>query len=880
MAGFYRKLRPSTDWVAITTTLIKQYQRHLSPKKGYQCACTQHGDRSCSAHALHLLQTPPLRVALQGIWQRRQHCQSLSTPISFSTLTKHSIGVAGLILLTGCGGGGGGGSSNTPTEPSTPTTPTEPSTPTTPTEPSTPASQTGKVLINSAGAGQAVSNVSYSITSATTKNQAQASLPLTSSQGEFTYTQGDQITLYIGEQTIGPMNAQETITQYSMADVLCSEDTCKANVQQNLKQLLLNTDSDQNPNNGYQIKSSTELSGLNFDLKQPIETFKQNLDSQLVAINITPSTRTTFTAVHGINTEELIPEGGINISGQAVLMADVFRHATPFKENSCEHITYDDSGWISTIPDECSNDTTPAYQRNGAITLMASNMPDQAIPEGEYTVLFEGEGELTFSGVAKHKKITQSGNTISVTLKDQTESNRRLGIRLHVNNIDEQNPIKNIRVVMPGGICTSNPFEYITDASRCLNNDYQSFASQLTANRNAIIFNPDYLKLLRNFKVVRAMNLMKASPRYSIGSKHICPDEATYEACMTEALTWDQRSQLDDAFWGATASTGIKERFGRGAPLEVIVELMNKLKADPWFTIPHSANDDYVRRFADYVKQNLHANAKIYLEYSNETWNGIFWAAQYARLKGTALGLDTRLTSTPNLYQAAYLYHALRSSEIFQLWETEFGDSSRFIRVLGGKTNDIYATRNMLDYLKTQGKIDHVDGVTIAPYFYGCQNRAHVDCTQANVPTLIPEAKSVDDVFSIIDNPKDPYGINSTIQWIQKHHDMVSGFGKKLYAYEGGQHLTVDRDIVTNVDEQKRLNSLFHDAQRDPRMKERYISLLQGWDDATGGKNPFTLYTMAQGYHDYGAFGLLEYLNQPRTEAPKFDAYMQYMEQK
>jgi len=40
----------------------------------------------------------------------------------------------------------------------------------------------------------------------------------------------------------------------------------------------------------------------------------------------------------------------------------------------------------------------------------------------------------------------------------------------------------------------------------------------------------------------------------------------------------------------------------------------------------------------------------------------------------------------------------------------------------------------------------------------------------------------------------------------------------------------------------------------------------------------FTLYTSAQSYYDFGNWGIKEYLNQPRSTAPKFDAVMSFQE--
>lgn len=934
MKGLTERLSAPKRLQGLLLTTVNYYQTKLSPRKGYQCACRQLGEQSCSQHAKHVLQTQSLFVALKHLWQRKQHCTAHSQPFTWNknNTVRYNLLLLGIVGLTGCGGGGGGDNSGG-------TTPTEPTPPTT--------NLSGKVVISSNNTQQPIANLSYTITSASTsqsKTLAAQTTLTTSSDGTFKYNQGDQITFKLGEQSIGPMGAQALITQSQLAQAGCASDNsdCQHQSAQNLKRVLLNIDTDQNSDNGYSVKDASQLTGLSFDLTEAVDVFESKLSPALRKINITPSTRLTFTPTSGINTEELIPEG--TVTGQATALVDVFRLATPFKEESCPNIIqYDANGWITKLPSEaeceaefvrlnaeidkknqanseCANNNSgciPHLKANlynkAATTFMLRFMPAGSIPEGEYTLIYEGEGELNLSGLgvinnAKTSPITPKDNqtikVVDVTVNNVADWQRNAGLRLQITSIDESNPIKNIRLVMPGGICTNNPLEHITDPAQCLNNDYQSFASQIAENRNAIIFNPNYLKLLKNFKVVRAMNLMKASPRIQMGGKPLCPEDkyptdAEKDACVTTPLTWDQRSKMDSAFWGATAKLifgtitaeqSLRGRYAHGAPLEVIVELMNQLKADPWFTIPHSANDDYVKRFADYVHRELHSDAKVYLEYSNETWNGIFWAAEYARIRGLALNLDPR----NNAFSAAYYFHTHRAIEIFKLWEKEFGSSERFVRLLGSKTNDTqtynsagkaqyisFMTRNMLERLKERNELGYIDGVAIGPYFSGCQTRAHIQCADTTkVPKLLSKVSNVDDVFDIIDNTNDPYALPELMLWIDGQSKLVKSYGKQLYAYEGGQHITVEHTVVTDPVERDRLQGIFHAAQRDPRMKQRYITLLQAWDDATGGSNPFVLYTIAQGFHDYGTFGLLEHLNQARSDAPKWDGYMTYVEQK
>src|SRR5260370_37866366 len=75
---------------------------------------------------------------------------------------------------------------------------------------------------------------------------------------------------------------------------------------------------------------------------------------------------------------------------------------------------------------------------------------------------------------------------------------------------------------------------------------------------------------------------------------------------------WEDRPVLDDARWNI-----------KGAPVEVMAALCNRLGADPWFSIPHLADDNYVRQFARTTFALLPPDRKVYIEHSNEVWNGM-----------------------------------------------------------------------------------------------------------------------------------------------------------------------------------------------------------------------------------------------------------------
>jgi len=86
--------------------------------------------------------------------------------------------------------------------------------------------------------------------------------------------------------------------------------------------------------------------------------------------------------------------------------------------------------------------------------------------------------------------------------------------------------------------------------------------------------------------------------------------------------------------WGGTNNSEQKEWSDRRDPrdmrqkqptaYEYMIQLSNETDRDPWICIPHKASDDYVRELAQLLKESLEPERKVYVEYSNEIWNGAF----------------------------------------------------------------------------------------------------------------------------------------------------------------------------------------------------------------------------------------------------------------
>jgi hypothetical protein len=146
----------------------------------------------------------------------------------------------------------------------------------------------------------------------------------------------------------------------------------------------------------------------------------------------------------------------------------------------------------------------------------------------------------------------------------------------------------------------------------------------------------------------------------------------------------------------------------KGAPLEDMLLLSNVVAADPWFCIPHLADDDYVRRFAEAVRDGLRPDRKAYIEYSNELWHTGFPGGQYAEAQGARRGTSR------------FCFTVARLRNISRVFQGVFGPAgrARFATVLSSQTVNADSTRQLLACgIGAPG--EDVDGIALGPYFEG-----------------------------------------------------------------------------------------------------------------------------------------------------------------
>lgn len=568
------------------------------------------------------------------------------------------------------------------------------------------------------------------------------------------------------------------------------------------------------------------------------------------------------TNVFSANNESAI---GINLTGLSYwssqwLLVDAMKHAS----NGREHIwstsnsvtfnidTYqqdelelDANGWPMRLPQDSSvgfdHVTTIIYQDN------------EHYPIGNYTILYEGEGELGFDGVGV---VSKKPGEIVVSL----EANKFFHLKILESDPHQNgNYIKNIRVILPGGICsTTNEFaESVEDCAS--ENEFVSLVEYSESND----FHPLALKDLKHYRSIRFMEFLRTVAN---------PIEH-----------WEQRTMLSHASWKNVL----------GSPIEVAIDLANKLKAEPWLNIPVRVNDDYVREYAELVKQKLSPGLTAYFEFGNEIWNDAYpfvLDANYITEKGRETWPNANVSS--NEYRLNF--QGRRSSEVCSIIMSVFGeDSERVQCVVGGMSSNVWSNRQVLTCpvnVAFGGEACHpnIDALAIAPYFGGYLSLDSVVSQLSNWSDMGPDG--LDLLFQELQEPLlheltyDPNlhsweqasslgALPEAREHIRENVILANEFQLPLLAYEGGQHLTYAGAL--SGDRGKINEALFIPANRDPRMGQAFTQHLSDWKELGGGF--YMIFESVGQFGAYGAFALKEYQNQPLVETPKYVAVTDFI---
>ena len=431
-----------------------------------------------------------------------------------------------------------------------------------------------------------------------------------------------------------------------------------------------------------------------------------------------------------------------------------------------------------------------------ARTIMLVDDTTMRVGSGRWVVRHDGVGTLQYSGSASRIDAESAPGREVVQVNASTNG----GLFLFITATDPANPLRNIRVI-PEAV---------------------DLAAQ--AGSPVPLFASAFLARLEPYRLLRFMDWARTNE--------------------TSIAAWDDRPLPTDARWSLEV----------GVPLEVMIDLANETGAEPWFCLPHLADEAFMTEMAALIDERLAPDRRVWIEHSNEVWNGIFQQAWHAQAQGLAQGLST------NPWQAGWFWHSRRSVTMFARFSEVFAAGAKggaprpLCRVMGGFVTVPWGNEQALAFEDA-----HLvtDVLAIAPYFGGemGSNEQVAATRQMTVPQLIEALRTTE--------------LPAVLDLVSQNRDLAHSFGVGLVAYEGGHHLASPQLPASDP-----VHGLFHAAARSAEMGGLYSEYLAAWETATGGQT-FVNFTHCGRFSQWGCWSVLEWITQPTT--PREQALIDYV---
>lgn len=463
-------------------------------------------------------------------------------------------------------------------------------------------------------------------------------------------------------------------------------------------------------------------------------------------------------------------------------------------------------------------------------TFVLTDQPEAATDmTARYRIRWKGEGKITITGRGQTARMSEN--------KNETWLSYSPGEGLVAIGIEETDPNQ-----------TGN---YIRDIE-IVREDH------IPLYEMGARFNPAWIKRIENMRSLRFMDWMLTN-----GSP---------------VTSWEGRPQ-----------EGHFSYAWRGVPAEVMITLANQIGADPWFCMPHAADDGYMREFAKLTKETLDPRLKAYVEYSNELWNHIFpqtkWADAEAKKRwGNAAEGDAWMQ-----------FAGLRAAEVMNIWSGVYGSDAeaRLVRVMGVHTGWLgleepfmRAPRAVAEGLAEPARA--FDAYAVSGYFgfdLGLEEeglpkvrqivaksraKAEAEGRKKGLQRKALEAEIAPYLFDAA------YPEVAALLWDGSFKELTETFwpyhakiardnGMQLVMYEGGTHVTPHGEALNDED----LVRFFTSFNYDEEMGKLYTELLDRWR-AVGG-TLFNAFVDVAPATKYGSWGALRHL---QDENPRWTALM------
>lgn len=437
-------------------------------------------------------------------------------------------------------------------------------------------------------------------------------------------------------------------------------------------------------------------------------------------------------------------------------------------------------------------------------TLTLTDFPtDASLQEGVYRLTYEGTGKVDLSGTARPLRYGKN----EITFRFQPGEGH---IGVVINETDPQGTgdyVRNIQVVRE---------------------------DQIPLLEAGVVFNPEWIAQIEDMRLLRFMDWMLTN-----GS----PIE-----------TWQGRPMVQDYSYTR-----------RGVPLELMLVLSNQIGADPWFNMPHLADDAYFTGFAEMVRDGLRPGLKAHVEYSNELWNFMFpqthWSSAQARDRWGDQGANDWMQ-----------FAGMRAGEMARIWTDVFGaeHADRLVRVIATHTDWPGLEQGMLNAPRAVAEgaerpVDLFDAYAVTGYF------GHELGTDDMAPKVLDWVEQ---------DPTYALAVKNTVQVLREGSlkDLLSEalpYQAKIAAdhdlalimYEGGSHIVGHADWAGNPD----LTEFFTHLNYTPEMADLYRDLLAGWG-AVGG-TVFNAFVDVAKPTQWGSWGALRHLGDENPRHTALQAY-------
>ncbi|XP_055955915.1 uncharacterized protein LOC126815394 [Patella vulgata] len=373
------------------------------------------------------------------------------------------------------------------------------------------------------------------------------------------------------------------------------------------------------------------------------------------------------------------------------------------------------------------------------------------------------------------------------------------GIGITIRDVNPKHPLRNLRFLAPG-------YEQVNDR---------------------FPFHPLFLESIKRYSEIRYMDFYATNGH------------------GPEPTTWSSRH---DPYFHTQAGN-------QGGALEYMIDISNRLGANPWFCMPHAADDNYIQQFAQMVKNKLRPDLKIFVEYSNEVWNGIFRQTKYTREKGMASKLD------PQDYRAGMKYYNQRSPAIIDIWNRVFGATAakRVFGLWAWQTGyQAYYDRAIQDL----GNRVHIFKFIAITGYFDCQGVAKNHGAELPKMTMAQIQKYCKDEL-----PKKGDEFKHYLQVAKDH-------GVQLAMYEGGPSVMEGSAIKFSGKANENITAKAIAFNKDPLIAESVEDVLNLWhkivatDPISKDGGFFNYFSSTGTPSKYGSWGMMEYTGQdPKTVA-------------